>query len=93
MRDGGFMNEEQKKAMLLLKTARGQIEGIIKMMEDERYCIDVSNQILAVEALLKKSNKHILTQHLHGCVKSAFENQDEKEAKLEELNKVINKLL
>lgn len=87
------MNDEKKKAVQLLKTARGQIDGIMKMIEDERYCIDISNQLMAVQALLKKSNKHILTQHLDGCVKAAFENEAEKEEKLEELNKIISKLL
>ena len=41
------MNEEKKKAVTALKTTRGQIDGIIKMIEDGRYCIDVSNQIMA----------------------------------------------
>lgn len=47
----------------LLKTARGQIDGIIKMLENDRYCIDVSKQILAVQALLKKTNLEILKNH------------------------------
>ena len=45
--------EERKKAIQNLKIAKGQIEGIIKMIEDERYCIDVSNQIIAV-IIIKK---------------------------------------
>ena len=49
--------EERKKAIQNLKIAKGQIEGIIKMIEDERYCIDVSNQIIAVQSLLKKAKK------------------------------------
>lgn len=87
------MNDEKKKAVQLLKTAKGQIDGIIKMIEDERYCIDVSNQLLAVNGLIKKSNKHILAQHLDGCVKAAFENEADKEKKLEELNTIIAKLM
>jgi len=55
-----MMSEERKKALQLLKTARGQIDGIIKMIEEGRYCIDISNQILASQALLKKSNLEIL---------------------------------
>ncbi|MBU3114847.1 metal-sensing transcriptional repressor, partial [Clostridium lacusfryxellense] len=41
------MNKDQLQAIQSLKTSRGQIDGIIKMMEDGRYCIDVSNQIIA----------------------------------------------
>jgi len=59
------MSEERKKALQLLKTARGQIDGIIKMIEEGRYCIDISNQILASQALLKKSNLEILKGHLN----------------------------
>ena len=65
------MNAEKKKALQCLKTAKGQIEGIIRMIEDERYCIDISNQVMASQALLKKANKLILQQHMHNCVKSA----------------------
>ena len=56
--------EERKKAIQNLKIAKGQIEGIIKMIEDERYCVDISNQIIAVQSLLKKANMQILRRHL-----------------------------
>ena len=65
------MNNERKKALQSLKTARGQIDGIIKMIEDDRYCVDISNQIMAAQSLLKKSNLIILEKHLHTCVKDA----------------------
>ncbi|WP_297523200.1 metal-sensing transcriptional repressor [uncultured Clostridium sp.] len=87
------MNEDKKKAIQLLKTARGQIDGIIKMIENERYCIDVSNQIMASQALVKKANKHILSQHLNSCVIAAMDNKESKEEKIQELDKIISKLL
>lgn len=87
------MNDDKKKAVQLLKTARGQIDGIIKMIEDERYCIDVSNQIMAAQALVKKANKHILSQHLNSCVIAAMDNEESKEEKIQELDKIISKLL
>ena len=65
------MNEERKKSLQTLKTAKGQIEGIIKMIEDDRYCMDISNQILASQALLKRANLLILKQHLDHCVTQA----------------------
>ncbi|MFY9450939.1 MAG: metal-sensing transcriptional repressor, partial [Bacillota bacterium] len=55
---------EKTKVLNLLKTSRGQIEGIIKMVEDDRYCVDISKQILAVQAQLKKANLQILEQHI-----------------------------
>lgn len=56
----------------LLKTSKGQIEGIIKMLENERYCVDVSKQILAVLALLKKANLKLLDNHIRTCVSDAI---------------------
>ncbi|WP_331667582.1 metal-sensing transcriptional repressor [Acetoanaerobium noterae] len=50
------MNGDQKKALQSLKTAKGQIEATIRMIEDDRYCLDVSNQILATQSLLKKAD-------------------------------------
>lgn len=88
------MNEEQKKALQSLKTSRGQIEGIIKMIEEGRYCIDISNQIVAAQALLKKANMLILKQHIHHCVKDAVkkDNGDEKINEIIELlSKIMNK--
>ncbi|WP_297634104.1 metal-sensing transcriptional repressor [uncultured Clostridium sp.] len=87
------MNEEKKKAIQSLKTCRGQIEAIIKMIEDGRYCIDISNQIIAAQGLLKKSNKLILSQHMHHCVKEALDNEEEKEAKVEEIMTILTKLI
>ena len=86
------MSEERKKAVQSLKTAKGQIEGIIKMIEDDRYCIDVANQLLAVQSLIKKADLIILQGHLRHCVKEACLNNNPDE-KIEELNKVLEKLL
>ncbi|BBK23727.1 metal-sensing transcriptional repressor [Amedibacterium intestinale] len=86
------MTPEREKALKNLKTAKGQLEGIIKMIEEERYCIDISNQILASTALLKKANLHILSGHLHSCVKQAMQ-QGDSEEKLKEIEDVLGKLM
>ncbi len=86
------MNEGQKRALRNLKTAKGQLDKVISMLEDERYCIDVANQILAVSGLLKKANMEILEQHINHCVRSAFE-EGGGEAKVEEVMKVVNRLV
>jgi len=78
--------------MQALKTCKGQIDGIIKMLEDGRYCIDVSNQIIASQALLKRANMLILKQHLNHCVKHAFMN-DNGEEKVDEIIGVLEKLI
>ncbi len=89
------MNDEKKKAVQSLKTSKGQIEGIIKMIEDGRYCIDISNQIIAAQSLLKKANMLILKQHLNHCVKDAFSkknNEKDAEDKIEEIVQVLSKI-
>jgi len=68
------LNNERKKAIEVLKTAKGQIEGIAKMIEEERDCIDTSNQIIEAQLLLKKANILILEHHLNNCVKDALIN-------------------
>lgn len=87
------MKKNHRETLRLLQTARGQIEGIIKMMEEERYCIDISNQILATEALLRKANAQILTNHLHTCVKNSIESHGDYDQKLTEIEQVIHKLV
>ncbi|GAA0115665.1 metal-sensing transcriptional repressor [Clostridium senegalense] len=85
------MNQEKKNAVKYLKIAKGQIEGIIKMIEDERYCIDISNQIIASQSLLKKANSEIIKQHLTHCVKNSCCEGD-LDTKLEEVMMIIEKL-
>jgi DNA-binding FrmR family transcriptional regulator len=80
---------ESRKAVATLKTARGQMDGIIKMIEEDRYCIDVSKQILSVIALLKKSNSTVLRQHMNTCVAEAVAAGDASE-KLDEIMRVVD---
>lgn len=87
-----MMNEEKKKAMQSLKTARGQIEGIIKMIEDGRYCMDISNQIASTQALVKKSQVLILKQHIAHCVTAAVEAENSEE-KMDEIMKILEKVV
>lgn len=86
------MNKDHVKAMLTIKTARGQIEGIIKMMEEERYCLDISNQIIATQGLLKKTNIIILRQHIEHCIRQAI-NQGNGKEKKEEIIDILEKII
>ncbi len=86
------MNSGKENAIRHLKTARGQIDGIINMIESGRYCVDVSNQIVASSSLLKKANLEILKQHMEHCVAEAFE-EGKGEEKIEEMMKVLSKVI
>jgi len=56
----------------LLKTVRGQVDAVVRMVEEDRCCIDVARQVLAAIALLRKANLVILRQHLSTGVKDAI---------------------
>ena len=71
------MNNERKKALQSLKTARGQIDGIIKMIEDDRYCDDVLIQLSAVDKSIKSLANSILEEHMHSCVVESIKNGNE----------------
>lgn len=85
------MQADKTKTTRLLKTARGQIDGILRMIEDDRYCIDISNQLMATQAILRNINKEILHSHLGSCVSEAFGTQEQRQ-KIEEIMLVIDKL-
>ena len=85
------MQADKEKVNRLLKTARGQLDGILKMVEEDRYCIDISNQLMACQSVLGKANKLIIKGHMEHCVKSAFGGEDAEE-KIEELLGVFDKL-
>lgn len=86
------MKADRDKVLRLLKTARGQMDGLIKMVEDDRYCVDISNQLMAVQAVLRNANGEILKGHLNHCVKEAVESGGG-DAKLNEFSDIIDKLL
>jgi DNA-binding FrmR family transcriptional regulator len=85
-------SHESRKSLDLLKTARGQIDGIIRMVEEDRYCIDVSKQVLATVALLRKANMGILKNHMNTCVKDAIRTNKGAE-KIDEITMILERYL
>ncbi len=83
---------ESRKALGMLKTVRGQVEAVVRMVEDDRYCIDVSRQVLAAIALLRKANLLILRQHMNTCVKEAI-HSDRGAEKIDEISMILEKYL
>lgn len=74
-----------------LKTIEGHLGGIIRMVEQDAYCIDIIRQIQAVQAALNKVSSQILENHLHSCVITAIEGEDpaERERVLKEIGEVF----
>lgn len=86
------MMADAKTVTRLLKTARGQLDGILTMIEENRYCMDISQQLLAVDALVRRANKEVLTAHLKYCVEQA-DTPQERAQKVDELVAALGKLL
>ncbi len=82
---------ESPDTLRRMKTIEGHMRGIIRMVEDDAYCIDVIRQIQAVEAALNKVSAQILEGHLNSCVITAIEGQDqsERERVLKEITEVF----
>ena len=84
------MVADRKKVEQLLKTARGHIDGILRMIEEDRYCIDIATQISAVFALLKKARQEVVAAHLSSCVKNAT--GDDLDQKIKEVIRLLEKI-
>ena len=87
-----MINEEIKNNSLSrLKKIEGQIRGIMKMVDQEKYCIDIINQITAAEKALDGVAKNIMKRHIESCVTEAII-QGEGQTKINELIETVFKI-
>lgn len=83
-------NKTKDKLLANLRRIEGQVRGVHKMIEEDRYCIDILTQLAAIKAASNKIGITLLEEHTRGCVKNAIQHQeDEGEAHIEELMDVI----
>lgn len=89
------MRADRATVERLVKTARGQMDGILRMVEDDRYCMDIVNQLTAVESILHRARREVLKAHLDGCVQEAFESGSagERAKKLDEILDLLDKCM
>jgi len=82
---------ENENTLRRLKTIEGHLRGVIRMVEEDIYCIDVIRQIQAVESALNKVSAQILESHLNSCVITAIQGNDKKERErvLKEITEVF----
>jgi DNA-binding FrmR family transcriptional regulator len=88
------MNPAVKKTSLArLSRLEGQVRGIARMIEDDRYCIDVITQVQAIKAALNRVEEEILKDHVAHCVEHAIQSGDaeEQRAKINELMAVMSR--
>lgn len=83
--------KEYKDLINRLSKIEGQIRGIKKMVEDERYCIDIITQVSAAKSALNSFTKVVLNEHIKTCVVNDI--KEEKNDKVDELCDVLQKLM
>jgi len=84
------MNKEIKKtdSLINFKKSKSLLEKIIKMVEDDKYCIDIMQQNLAVIGMLKSAHQILMENHLHSCFLRAMESKQSKR-KLEMIEEIL----
>jgi DNA-binding FrmR family transcriptional regulator len=90
-RDPGYI-ENKEKVKNRLRRISGQIGGIERMVDEERYCIDILTQISAAQAAIDKVALALLDDHTRHCVVGAG-SAEEREAKTEEMMQAVSRLL
>jgi DNA-binding FrmR family transcriptional regulator len=76
-----------------LNRIEGQVRGIARMVDEDRYCIDIVTQVAAVRAALRRVEEEILRDHVAHCVEHAISsgNKTEQRRKIEELMAVVSR--
>ncbi len=83
--------KESKDLITRLNRIEGQVRGIKNMVEEERYCVEILNQVSAVQAALNSFNKELLANHIHSCVLDDIRKGNEEA--VDELCETIKKLM
>lgn len=88
-----MQNESKGSNLKRLKRIEGQVRGLARMVEDDRYCIDIVTQIAAVRAALRKVEEEILRDHVAHCVEHAITSGDKNDQrqKIAELMDVMGR--
>ena len=83
-----------KDKLVALRRIEGQVRGIQKMIDDERYCVDILNAMGAILGALKRVETNILKDHLNACATKAFhgKSRKEKDEKLKEIFGLLENL-
>ncbi|WP_067618102.1 metal-sensitive transcriptional regulator [Alicyclobacillus acidiphilus] len=75
-----------------LKRIEGQVRGIQKMIEEDRYCVDIITQLAAVKSATNQVALNLLDSHAHHCVKEALATGNDADQKIDELMDVVRKV-
>ncbi len=86
--------EAKSSCIKRLRRIEGQVRGLLRMLEEDRYCIDVVTQVSAVRAALKRVEEEVLKDHVSHCIEHAIASgdRDEQRTKVNELMTVLGKM-
>ena len=86
-------SDTKQSCIKRLGRVEGQVRGVTRMVEDDRYCIDVVTQISAVRAALRKVEEEVLRDHVGHCVEGAIAsgNKTDQRRKIAELMSVVSR--
>ena len=82
---------DKEKILVRLKKMEGQIKGIQKMVEQDKYCVDVLNQLYSIIAATQKVATIILRDHIQGCVRNAVTQNGHGDEYINELVEVVER--
>jgi CsoR family transcriptional regulator, copper-sensing transcriptional repressor len=82
---------DKKEVLVRLRRMEGQLKGIQKMIEEDKYCVDVLNQLSSIMAATQKVANIIMKDHIQGCVRDALTRNDHSEEHVNELISVMEK--
>lgn len=83
--------KERRDLTIRLSRIEGQVRGIKSMVEEERYCVDILNQVSAIQAALNSFSKELLANHIHSCVVADI--RAGKDEVVDELCETIKKMM
>lgn len=91
--DSPLIEDKKPKLLNRLRRLEGQVRGVARMVEEDRYCIDILTQTQAIRAALAKVEAELLRNHVDHCVRGAFTSgdADDQQQKIEELVEVLQR--
>jgi DNA-binding FrmR family transcriptional regulator len=88
-----MQHAQHTSQLLRLRRIEGQVKGLVRMVEEKRYCVDILTQLRAARAALKRVEEGVLREHVEHCVTQAIRGGDEAEqrTKVDELLQVLGR--
>src|SRR5512147_1017076 len=83
--------QDKEKILIRLRKMEGQLKGIQRMVEEDKYCVDVLNQLYSIIAGTQKVASIVMKDHIRGCVRNAIKQNDQSDDYVNELVEVVER--